>query len=61
MTSKKAAKAEPKAAPVANMGAGADEQNAKQAKEPSHADRLDKLEKDHAELRSIAERNGWSI
>jgi hypothetical protein len=68
---KKAAAPKANAQPVANMGAGADEQNAKapaasadQAKAkaaPSHADRLDKLEQDHAALLDIARSNGWSL
>jgi hypothetical protein len=56
---KPAAKAAPE--PIANMGAGADEQNAKQPKEPSHADRLDKLEKGHAAFLDVARANGWSL
>lgn len=47
---------------VANMGAGAGEENAQQAepkadakaKEPSHGDRLDRLEE-------LARLNGWSM
>lgn len=52
--------AKPAAQPAANMGAGADEQNAKKAA-PSHADRLDKLEQDHAALLDVARANGWSL
>lgn len=54
MAAKKAKAAKPA---VANMGAGADEQNATQAakgKEPSHGDRLDRLE-------ALAKANGWSM
>jgi hypothetical protein len=61
-SSKKAAAPKADAAPAANMGAGADEQNAKQAKAaPSHGDRLDKLEADHAALLDVARANGWSL
>jgi hypothetical protein len=28
---------------------------------PSHGDRLDKLEKDHAALLDVARANGWSL
>lgn len=50
----------PKKADAPKADAPAQAAPAKKA-EPSHGDRLDALEKQHAELRDLARANGWSL
>jgi hypothetical protein len=50
----------PKKADAAKAAAPAQEAPAKQSG-PSHGDRLDKLEQDHAALLDVARANGWSL